>query len=187
MVDEQARETSETSQIEIELKTTWVKYGRGKSAVNVIGIRPELSKYDIKTYALIHGPTASLIARGYYYLSTARAIAKALVEHLGPALDCADRQYVADSFPSYVRDYIDFYTLRDYKQPPTIEEWQHGIDYENILRGRSDSAMVEQQAMAHAGQLFERGISIAWVPDAKDGTMFADTLASLIKHRRIPD
>lgn len=154
---------------ETEPRKSIVKIGSGKRACPVF----EIGKY--KTiggfcYEIIHLPTNLWVSDGYYYLSTARMVAKEL-STLGELFLSSDPMQIIKGTQKNVLEYINFYRFKDIKTPQSLEDFIDGPDYADIITRTRDRDVPIGESSEYPAELWEGNLTLAYVPKPGTGSL----------------
>lgn len=162
-----------------------IKVGKGVKAQVALECFSYPNRGGSETYGIRHALTGYVLGNGYLYLSIARTIAKSLAESLSLSLLSTDREVLAGLFTPTMRDYLEYYSLRDTKVTLPLEEFAHGSDYEQFNAQRRAAILAVQQEAEYMQELCERDISVCYVAHPGGATP-GYTLEPLVRGDPIP-
>lgn len=163
----------QTTNGKVLIEGTIVKQGKGKKAVDVLGIAKE-------SYQIYHIPTGLFISRPYEFLSQARIIANEVSLSLGSELQ--DPNLTAEAFSPELQIYLN-QVWWGLKTPPSFEEFLNGPEFEAIAKAaRPGEALSVNTQAQHDEELQGWDTTIGWVP-SEQGTMYGRKLKRLIEGR----
>lgn len=156
-----------------------IKVGKGKHAQIALECYAYPNRGGSETYGIRHAPTGRTLGNGYLYLTIARTIAKSLAESLSLSLISQNIDTIAGLFTPTMRDYLEFYSLRDTKHASSLEEFANGPDYAAIIAARNMPSMAKEQGIEYEKELREGPISPCYVAHP-GGRMSGFDLESLV-------
>lgn len=173
---------------------TTLKVGKGKNAIDVIGIR-KVGQGVERWYYLDHIPSGHLISGRFIYQAIARHAGQVLVDTLGDTLR-NDAESVRAAIEGPIADFIEYIRLpriqealnsskRSKEALPTLEDFLNGPYYESLLIERNGGAVPGASPPKHDAELLECDQSLGWV-SSPNGRLDGDDLRALVEGRRTP-
>lgn len=160
------------------------KVGRGKSAVPALAMR-SYQTLCAPCYEILHLPSLTLVADGFYFASTARSICNTLIQELpAESLTLVSAEKLAACFPFQLRLYLEFYRFSSCKKPLDFTEWINGPEHQAIFDLASSHERHLRASQELAEGLHSGNQTLAWVPTNEAG-LSSDDMADLTYGRRL--
>lgn len=158
-----------------------LRLGRGKKAVDVLGIRR--GGKNPPFYVIDHIPSGRYLGL-YHKQALARSVAEAVLDHLGVEL-----LNPTPKVPGDIRRYVVYYEGATVDEALSYEEWKAGSDAIN----QGDSEFTSNnllipgpQGAQDTDQLLSGYFSLGWVPGGESTGLLPQELIALIQGYPLP-